>query len=73
MGSQRQVILDVAEECGADLIVVGSHGYGFWSRALIGWVSLAIAAHAKCSVMIVRQYLVRYFPERGAGRSAWKG
>jgi len=54
MGSPRQGILDAAKEWGADLIVVGSHGYGFWSRALLGSVSQAVASHAKCSVMIAR-------------------
>lgn len=53
-GSPRSVILDAAEEWGADLIVVGSHGYGFWSRALLGSVSQAVASHAKCSVLIAR-------------------
>ena len=54
-GSPKQVILDVAEEWGADLIVLGSHGYGAWNRILLGSVSNAVATHAKCSVEIVRR------------------
>lgn len=53
-GSPKRMILEAAEEWGADLIVVGSHGYGFWSRALLGSVSQAVASHAKCSVLIAR-------------------
>lgn len=53
-GPARTVILDEAEQWKADLIVVGSHGYGAWKRFLIGSVSQSVAAHAKCSVEIVR-------------------
>lgn len=53
-GAPKQVILDEAERWGADLIVVGSHGYSAWDRFLLGSVSNAVAAHAKCSVEIVR-------------------
>ncbi len=53
-GTPRIVILDEAEEWGADLIVVGSHGYGAWERFLLGSVSQALVSHAKCSVEVVR-------------------
>ena len=53
-GSPKRVILDEAESWGADLIVVGSHGYGVLNRLLLGSVSQAIALHARCSVEIVR-------------------
>jgi len=53
-GSPRPVILDEAESWGADLIVVGSHGYGVWKRFLLGSVSQAVVSHAKCSVEVVR-------------------
>ena len=53
-GSPRPVILDEAESWGADLIVVGSHGYGTWKRLLLGSVSQAVVSHAKCSVEVVR-------------------
>jgi nucleotide-binding universal stress UspA family protein len=54
VGSPAQVIVDEAERWGADLIVVGSHGYGFWQRALLGSVSNAVIHHAPCSVLVVR-------------------
>ena len=53
-GSPRAVILDEAESWGADLIVLGSHGYGAWQRFLLGSVSQAVVSHAKCSVEVVR-------------------
>ncbi len=53
-GPPRQVIVDEAERWGADLIVLGSHGYGALGRLLLGTVSQAVTAHAQCSVLIVR-------------------
>ena len=53
-GSPRPVIVDEAESWRADLIVVGSHGYGTWKRLLLGSVSQAVVSHAKCSVEVVR-------------------
>ena len=53
-GPPARAIVDEAEKWGADLIVVGSHGYGFWQRALLGSVSNAVVHHAPCSVLVVR-------------------
>lgn len=53
-GSPRSIILEEADRWNADLIVVGSHGYGAWHRFLLGSVSQAIVSHAKCSVEVVR-------------------
>lgn len=53
-GPPRVVILDEAESWGADLIVVGSHGYRAWERFLLGSVSQSVVSHAKCSVEVVR-------------------
>ncbi len=53
-GSPKNVILEEAATFGADLIIVGSHGYGVVERFLLGSVSQAVALHAKCSVEIVR-------------------
>jgi nucleotide-binding universal stress UspA family protein len=58
-GSPKRVILEQAEAFGADLIVLGSRGLGAWDRLLLGSVSQAVAAHAKCSVEIVRAPVVR--------------
>ena len=64
-GSASRLIVEEAEKWGADLIVVGSHGRGFWGRLLLGSVSQAVASHAKCSVEIVRG---RAGGEGGGGR-----
>jgi nucleotide-binding universal stress UspA family protein len=53
-GIAKQAILDEAERWGANLIVLGSHGYRGWDRFLLGSVSQSVASHAKCSVEIVR-------------------
>jgi nucleotide-binding universal stress UspA family protein len=53
-GSAKRTIVEEAEAWDADLIIVGSHGYRSWERMLLGSVSQAVAAHAKCSVEIVR-------------------
>ncbi len=53
--SAKQAILNEADEFGADIIVVGSHGQSALSRFLLGSVSHAVALHANCSVEIVRK------------------
>lgn len=54
-GLPKEAIVDEAEQWGADLIVVGSNGYGAIKRFLLGSVSLAVVLNAPCSVEIVRQ------------------
>jgi nucleotide-binding universal stress UspA family protein len=55
-GSPKNEIIEEAEQWGADLIVVGCHGYGNLKRFLLGSVSQAVAVHAPCSVEIVRRH-----------------
>jgi nucleotide-binding universal stress UspA family protein len=54
IGHPKVVITDEAEAWGADLIIVGSHGYRGLTRLWLGSVSQAVASQAKCSVEIVR-------------------
>jgi nucleotide-binding universal stress UspA family protein len=54
-GPAREVILDEADRWNADLIVMGSHGYGAWQRLLLGSVSQAVVSHANCSVEVVHR------------------
>ena len=53
-GEPKAEILREATSWDADLIVMGSHGYGAAMRFLMGSISHAIALHAPCSVEIVR-------------------
>jgi len=53
-GDPADVILDVAEETGAGLIVVGNKGMTGAARFLLGAVPDKISHHAPCSVLIVR-------------------
>ncbi|MDX2030185.1 MAG: universal stress protein [Blastocatellia bacterium] len=53
-GSAREAILGEADHIDADLIVLGTHGYNAFERFWLGSVSRAVAAHARCSVRIVR-------------------
>ncbi len=54
LGDPKSVILDEAVQWGADLIVVGSHGWRGFDRLMIGSVSESVALHAPCSVEVIR-------------------
>jgi nucleotide-binding universal stress UspA family protein len=53
-GDAADAILDVAEEQGVDLIVVGNKGMTGAKRFLLGSVPNKVSHHAPCSVLIVR-------------------
>jgi nucleotide-binding universal stress UspA family protein len=52
-------ILRYAEEEGADLIVLGTRGFGAIRRALIGSVASTIARRAPCPILLVPPVLWR--------------
>lgn len=52
-GRPSRVICAVAEELGADLIVVGARGVGRVESALLGSVSSSLVTHAGCPVLVV--------------------
>ena len=54
-GDTAEEIVALAEEMGASLVVMGSHGLGGIRRALIGSVSASVVPHAHCPVLIVRE------------------
>lgn len=54
-GDARNVLCEAVERHGAEMLVVGSHGYGAIKRAVLGSVSDYCAHHAHCTVMIVKK------------------
>ena len=84
-GDPADAILDVAEESGADLVVVGNKGMTGAKRFLLGSVPNKVSHHAPCSVLIIRTTLGsaaggasphaalrRAAPSRSAGRIPWR-
>lgn len=53
-GDARQAILRAAEGWPADLVVLGARGLGTVAGFLLGSVSLSVARHAPCSVLVVK-------------------
>jgi nucleotide-binding universal stress UspA family protein len=51
-GHAAKLLIDLSED--ADLLVVGSSGHGGFARMLLGSVSQHVAAHGKCTVVLVR-------------------
>ncbi|HET6653251.1 MAG TPA: universal stress protein [Nocardioides sp.] len=53
LGNARDVLLDSLE--GAHLLVVGSRGRGTLASLLLGSVSVGVAAHSPCPVVVARE------------------
>jgi universal stress protein F len=53
VGVPWQAVCAAAKEIQADLIIVGSHGYGGLDR-LLGTTAAKVVNHAECSVLVVR-------------------
>ncbi|XP_042452744.1 uncharacterized protein LOC122037365 [Zingiber officinale] len=53
-GDARIVLCQAVEKHHAEILVMGSHGYGAIKRAVLGSVSDYCAHHADCNVMIVK-------------------
>lgn len=54
IGTPHHVILEIADEWQADIIIMGSHGRKGLSRLIMGSVSMSVMSHANCAVTIVR-------------------
>ncbi len=54
VSNPRHGLPKIASEWKADLIMLGSHGRGAFSRLLMGSTAQAVMRHASCSVEIVR-------------------
>jgi len=61
-GDPRRVLCDETERWAADSIFLGARGLGRFDRLLLGSVSSAVAAHAHCSVEVVRQAAIPKTP-----------
>ena len=53
-GDPAAVLVQEAENSGADLIIVGTRGLNFAQRWLIGSVSTKVVQHSPCDVLVVR-------------------
>lgn len=53
-GDPKRVLVEVAENWGADCIFIGSRGLNQWQKLLIGSVSSAVTTRAHCPVEVVR-------------------
>lgn len=53
VGTPWDAICQEAKRMNADLIIIGSHGYGGLDR-LVGTTAAKVVNHAECSVMVVR-------------------
>lgn len=51
---KRKIAVDVPEEYGIDLIVMGSTGKGAITRALVGSTTAYVVNHAPCNVMVIK-------------------
>lgn len=51
-GDPSEVLLEIAEEFAADLIVVGSKGLTSHAHFILGSVAASVAHHAPCDVLI---------------------
>jgi nucleotide-binding universal stress UspA family protein len=55
LGRADEEIVDLAQDIGAGMIVMGSRGRGRIRRALMGGVSDSVVRHAHCPVTVVRE------------------
>lgn len=53
-GASGQMIIHVADEVDADVIVVGSHGKGWFKRVVLGSISEYVVHHSTRPVLVVR-------------------
>src|SRR4051794_3311152 len=52
-GEPARQVIAAAKECGADLIVIGTHGRGVLGRLLLGSTAEWVVRHASCPVLTV--------------------
>ena len=52
-GPEAESILNIAKNCQADLIIMGTRGHGTIKGLLVGSVSRKVIHHSSCPVMVV--------------------
>ena len=63
-GRAASVIVDVAEEIGADLVILGARGHGAIEQAFLGSVSAEVVDQTHCSVLVARTAFRSPDPDR---------
>lgn len=53
VGAPDRVILDEADKCRADFIIMGSHGHGKLYDFLVGSTASGVIKKAKCGVIVI--------------------
>jgi universal stress protein A len=59
-------ICEAAQTLGADLIVISTHGYTGFKKALLGSTTERVAQHAPCPVLVMRASHAPAAPEKSA-------
>lgn len=54
VGIEGEAIVKYAQRSGCDLIVMGSHGHGAFTRFVVGSVADYVLRHAKCATYVIR-------------------
>lgn len=74
VGDPADLILSIAAELDADLIILGSRGLSAPERFLIGSVSTKVVTQAHCAVMVVHpKSTAKPKPAARSGRAAGRG
>ena len=54
IGHPADVLCELAEQVGADVVVIGTHGYN-WIDRVLGTTAAKVVNRAPCSVLVVRE------------------
>jgi nucleotide-binding universal stress UspA family protein len=65
-GTPSESLIVKADEWGADLLVVGSHGHTALGRFFLGSVSQSVVAHARCSARVARLFPHKQMADPGS-------